>query len=565
MITALVAVLAAMSGLNVAQQEIAIELGASQGEVLWIINAYTVALAALLLPVGAIGDRFGRKPVLLAGLAVFAIATIGSVLATTTTMMIVARIIAGVGRGDDHAGHAVDHHLELPARGQGQGDRHLGRVRRRRQHDRHVRVGVHDRRLTWRWVFALPLVLVAVSAVMSALYVAELEGGHRPPLRHRRLGAVGARHRRAGARHPRGTREGLERPAHGRRRWSSAWSALRRASWCGSAADEPAARHQRCSATGGSPPGTVTLLIVFAVMFGVFLVLFPYFQAVLGWSALQSAAAMLPMTVVMMPMSTIAPKIANRIGSAQHDGAGVAIFAVGLVTLALRASVEGGYMSVLPGLLVIGLGHGLTMTPATAAITETLPAREAGRRLGPQRHSRELGGAVGIALLGSVLDRRLQVGDRAGLAGLPPELAEAASEGIGAAFAVAAKPATRRPAIIDAAKHAFVDGWMQLDVARRRHGRRRPRLPAGAHARRRPVHRRRRVGKAPTSSSPSRSERVDCSSVRCGRRVRCMRPVRSAHASNTSVAPGGTDASRAYMIVRPPQRSRWAATSVTAM
>ncbi len=58
----------------------------------------------------------------------------------------------------------------------------------------------------------------------------------------------------------------------------------------------------------------MTLLIVFAVMFGVFLVLFPYFQAVLGWTALRSAAAMLPMTLVMMPMSTIAPKIAARIG-----------------------------------------------------------------------------------------------------------------------------------------------------------------------------------------------------------------------------------------------------------
>ena len=61
MITALVAVLAAMSGLNVAQQQMAIDLGASQSDVLWIINAYTVGLAALLLPVGAIGDRFGRR------------------------------------------------------------------------------------------------------------------------------------------------------------------------------------------------------------------------------------------------------------------------------------------------------------------------------------------------------------------------------------------------------------------------------------------------------------------------------------------------------------------------
>ncbi|MEY3341696.1 MAG: hypothetical protein RLZZ269_1607, partial [Actinomycetota bacterium] len=71
MITALVAVIAAMSGLTVAQQQLAVDLGASQGAVLWIINAYTLALAALLMPVGAIGDRYGRKPVLLAGLVIF--------------------------------------------------------------------------------------------------------------------------------------------------------------------------------------------------------------------------------------------------------------------------------------------------------------------------------------------------------------------------------------------------------------------------------------------------------------------------------------------------------------
>src|SRR6187431_3589493 len=97
MITALVAVLAAMSGLNVAQQQMAIDLGASQGDVLWIINAYTLALAALLLPVGAIGDRFGRKPVLLLGLGVFATATLGSVLATSVPMMIGSRVLAGAG------------------------------------------------------------------------------------------------------------------------------------------------------------------------------------------------------------------------------------------------------------------------------------------------------------------------------------------------------------------------------------------------------------------------------------------------------------------------------------
>ena len=76
MCTALIAVVASVSGLNVAQQELALDLGASQSQLLWVINGYTMALAALLLPVGAIGDRWGRKPILLGGLVLFVAANI---------------------------------------------------------------------------------------------------------------------------------------------------------------------------------------------------------------------------------------------------------------------------------------------------------------------------------------------------------------------------------------------------------------------------------------------------------------------------------------------------------
>ena len=85
MCTALIAVVASVSGLNVAQQDLALDLGASQSTLLWVINGYTMVLAALLLPIGAIGDRFGRKQVLLGGLVVFALANVGAALATTST------------------------------------------------------------------------------------------------------------------------------------------------------------------------------------------------------------------------------------------------------------------------------------------------------------------------------------------------------------------------------------------------------------------------------------------------------------------------------------------------
>ncbi|RBL84875.1 MFS transporter, partial [Streptomyces cavourensis] len=94
---ALMAVIASVSGLNVAQTELAVEFGASQSTVLWIINIYTLTLAALLLPLGAIGDRIGRKSMLVAGLTVFGAASVLAGLAPTAEIMLGARVLSGVG------------------------------------------------------------------------------------------------------------------------------------------------------------------------------------------------------------------------------------------------------------------------------------------------------------------------------------------------------------------------------------------------------------------------------------------------------------------------------------
>jgi EmrB/QacA subfamily drug resistance transporter len=459
MITALVAVLAAMSGLNVAQQEIAIELGASQGDVLWIINAYTLALAALLLPVGALGDRFGRKPVLLLGLLVFAVATVGAVLATSVGMMIATRVLAGVG-----AAMIMPVTLSIITSSFPPEDRAraigvwAGFAGGGSMIAMFVSAFMIDV-LTWRWVFALPLLLVAVSAVTSWRFApnSREHSGHRFDT----VGSVLSALAIGGL--VLGIHEGPEKGwAHPLALVPIVIGVVASVAfvWWERRQHEPLLDIS-AFADRGLASGTVTLLIVFGVMFGVFLVLYPFFQAVLGWSALRSAAAMLPMMLMMMPMSTLAPRVATRVGSRTTMILGVTIFAVGLATMGLQASVEGGYLSVLPGLLLIGLGMGLTMTPATQAITETLPADKQGVASALNDTSRELGGAVGIALLGSVLSAGYRAAMEPAMAGLPPELAEPASEGIGSAFAVAAQAGENGPLIIDAAQHAFVDGWVQ--------------------------------------------------------------------------------------------------------
>lgn len=94
---ALMAVIASVTGLNVAQPHISLAFNASHSEVLWMINVYAITLAALLLPLGAVGDRFGRKPVLLAGLGVFGAASALAGFAVSTEMMLVARFLCGIG------------------------------------------------------------------------------------------------------------------------------------------------------------------------------------------------------------------------------------------------------------------------------------------------------------------------------------------------------------------------------------------------------------------------------------------------------------------------------------
>jgi hypothetical protein len=128
--------------------------------------------------------------------------------------------------------------------------------------------------------------------------------------------------------------------------------------------------------------------------------------------------------------------------------------------MALTASVERGYWSVLPGLPLIGIGMGLTMTPSTEVITETLPNDKQGVASAINDTSRELGGAIGVALLGSVLSAGYRSAIEPNLTAIPDDLARAPAEGIGSAFGAAANAEDSAPIIIEAAKQAFIVGWV---------------------------------------------------------------------------------------------------------
>jgi len=456
MCVALVAVVASVSGLNVAQQALAEDLRATQSQLLWIINGYTLTLAALLMPIGAIGDRWGRKPILMIGLVAFCATNLASAFATDPGMLIALRVLAGVAAAMvmpvtlSVITTSFPREEQAKAIGTWAGFAGAGGII-----GLFVSAAIIDN-ATWPWVFALPIALAAVSFALTAAYVPHsvehTEAGFDVAGSLLSVVAVG----------------GLvlafhEGPEQG---WTAPVTiAALTAGIAASAAfvavelkrDHPLL-DVRIFALRGLAAGSVNLFVVFAVMFSLFLVLVQYLQAILGYSALKAASGLLPMAVMMMPLSTIAPTIAERFGFRRTLVTGMLAMATGLVVFALLADPDGGYMTVLPGTLILGAGVGLAMSPSTAAITSSLPEEKQGVASSLKHTVREMGGAVGIALIGSVLNSAYQANIEPATAALPPDVANPVSEGIGGALAAAGQMGPTGATLIDAARQAFVDG-----------------------------------------------------------------------------------------------------------
>ena len=457
MCVALVAVVASVSGLNVAQQRLAVDLGASQSTLLWIINGYALVLAALLLPIGAVGDRWGRKYVLLGGLGLFTAASVVAAVATTTTVMLVARVAAGVGAAMimpvtlSVITSSFPRHERARAVGVWAGFASAGGI-----------VGLFFSSamidwFTWPWLFAMPVVLCIVSFALTLRYVGNSREDHTG--RFDLLGSVLSAMAIGGL--VLAIQEGPERG------WANGFTLAGLV--VGIAAlvafvvwelrhDNPLMdvrlfRHRSLAS------GSVTLLLVFAVMLGLFLVLVQFLQAVLGYSALRASAGLLPMVFVLLPLSTSAPRVVARFGVRSTLLAGTTLFGGGLAVMATMASAERGYLSILPGLLILAAGMGLAMTPATTAITESLPVAKQGVASALNDTMRELGGALGVALLGSVLNSGYRSSIAATAAGLPAAVRAPVSEGIGSAMAASSHLGSDAGRVVSAARDAFVSGW----------------------------------------------------------------------------------------------------------
>ncbi len=168
----------------------------------------------------------------------------------------------------------------------------------------------------------------------------------------------------------------------------------------------------------GFSAGSIAIAAQFFASFGLFFTILQYLQFVVGYSPLRATLCLLPLPLFVLPLARTAPRIAQRVGFRRVTPLGLTLSAVGLVIVA-TVGTELVYWRLALGLALFGAGMGLAGTPATTEITSSLPPSKQGVASAVNDVSREVGSALGIAILGSALNQTYRDGVASVVAGLP--------------------------------------------------------------------------------------------------------------------------------------------------
>jgi Na+/melibiose symporter-like transporter len=208
----------------------------------------------------------------------------------------------------------------------------------------------------------------------------------------------------------------------------------------------------------GFANGSLSISLQFLAFYGFVFIGMQYLQLVLGYSPLTAAFALLPMAMTLGLLSRqVAPRLMQRFGGTRVDSIGLAVAALGCCALA-RLDATSSYWTVLVGLLLLGTGMGLAMTPSTTAIVSALPAAKQGVASAVNDTSREVGGAVGIAVLGSLATAGYQNRIEAHLQGMPPVVRTHARDSLAFVIQAAGRFGPAGQDLMHVARESFVAG-----------------------------------------------------------------------------------------------------------
>jgi EmrB/QacA subfamily drug resistance transporter len=449
---------------NVALPALVRELGAATRELQWIVDAYNLAFAALVLAAGSLSDRYGRRGALLLGLGVFGLASLAGAVADSPGQLIAARAAMGVGAATifpatlsilsnvftDRAGRAKAIGIWGATTGLGVA---LGPITG----------GWLLERYWWGSVFAAMVPLAILGIALTLPIVPTSKDPATPRLD--RLGlllstaAIGAL-----------VYTVIEAPEQG---WAStrtlvgfAAAALLLAAFAGweRRVREPMIDLRlfadlRFSAASGA------VTVAFFALSGFIFLITQYFQFLNGYSPLETGVRMLPVAGAIAVTSVVGTRLAVHAGTKVVVAAGLVLFSAAFLWIS-SASTATSYVEVVGQMVLLGSGLGLTSAPATEAIMGVVPKEKAGVGSAVNDATRQLGGTLGVAVIGSLFASLYShaLDASAAVAALPAEVQATAKESVGAALIAAEEIAGQAGAgpagqLADAAQAAFFNGF----------------------------------------------------------------------------------------------------------
>lgn len=457
MCAALALVIGAASSLSLALPDLAEATGATQTELTWVVNVYALVFAALLLPVGIAADRWGRRQFLVAGLAVFAAASVTSGLVDQPELIIALRGLAGVGAAavmpatlsvlvdafpDDRRPQAVAIWAAVSGAG--------------------AMIGILISGLLVEnfWWGSVQVVYGAAAAVVALVCLVNVPSSRNPELRMDPAGSVLSFAGLSALVY--GLIEGPERG------WTDPVTLIALAAGSvllvGFVVHELRTRNPmlevRLFRSAGLSTGSAMVFLQFFAAFGFFFLAPQWLQYVHRLEPLETALWLTSLTAGIGPAARFGPQLVARFGSAPVGAWGMAQMAVAFVMFALQKDGDTSLWMFALALVVLGFGFGLAINPGTTLIIDGLPEDRRTLAAAVNDVTREVGGALGSAVAASVL---LAVyGDQvlSGVRGIPAPAAQASEEGVAQAVEAAGQLDQAQGApLIRSAVEAFANGY----------------------------------------------------------------------------------------------------------
>jgi EmrB/QacA subfamily drug resistance transporter len=441
--------------LNVALPTLVRDLNATSSELQWIVDSYVLVFAGLLLTAGALGDHFGRKKSLFVGFAIFVVGSLLAAWSGSANHLIFMRAIMGVG-----GAFIMPATLSI-----------LINVFPKKERARAIAIwagaaglgvplgpllgGWLLEHFWWGSIFLINLPIIAIAFIVGLVVIPESKDPEASVIDP--VGAVlsigGLAALLYGI---------IEAPNHG-------WLAGSTIFW-GSLGvillvvfmiwelrqerpmlDINLFRNPRFSGA------SVAVTLVFFALFGSLFFLTQYLQFVLGFTTLETGVRIVPVAVGIILGASSSTRLVGRLGSKVVVAAGLGITALGLAILSFVSDTS-GYSLVLVTLLVAGLGMGTAMATATDSIMGAVPEENAGVGSAVNDTTRQVGGALGVAILGSLLSTSYGNSIDSVASLLPPQAAGPVRDSIGPALQVAQQiGGAQGQALAAAARSAFID------------------------------------------------------------------------------------------------------------